>query len=30
MRSLFVAGPNEIYLGGSDSNGNPAVDKAFR
>ena len=30
IRSMFVAGPNEIYFGGGDSAGNPAVDKAFR
>ncbi len=29
VRSMFVAGPNEIYLGGTDGT-NPAIDKAFR
>ena len=30
VRSMFMAGPNEIYFGGGDSNGNPGVDKAYR
>lgn len=29
VRSMFVAGPNEIYFGGTDGT-NPAIDKAFR
>lgn len=30
VRAMYVAGPNEIYFGGVDTNSNPTVDKAFR
>jgi hypothetical protein len=30
VRTIFVASPAEIFFGGTDGNGKPAIDKAFR